>query len=120
MPDFNGVLNGNGYSISGLTHSLFDYVENTEIKNVVLSGTSILDTTNEYTGGLIGLSQKDNSIFNSSTNVEISGNTVGGLVGMTYNTTIISDCYSTGWVNNTAIGNSRSGGLVGWVSNVTK
>ena len=88
---FNGILDGNGYTISNLT----------------------INRPNEKNVGLFGVIKGSVEIKNLSLeNIDIYGeNSVGGLAGQnqTNNMAIISNCYSDGPVN----GALFTGGIVG-------
>ena len=127
---FTGSFNGNGYNISGVSSSgyqyagLFGYVRNANISNVgvLVSSISSISTDGSYSGGLVGYA--DNSpIINSY--VEVTGNISssssysysGGLVGLAQNSPI-SNSYAVvgGSISSSSSTYSSSGGLVGEVS----
>jgi filamentous hemagglutinin family protein len=110
---FNGIFNGQGYSINGITVNLPDseyaglfgdsgttsILENLSLTNVNITGDA-------YAGGLCGVCNSDIQ------NVYVSGNVtgsiyVGGLAGITSNA--ISNSYSIA----TVTGSAGFGGLVG-------
>ncbi len=138
---FTGSFNGNGYNISGVSSSgyqytgLFGYVENASISNVgvVVGSLSSSSSGNSYSGGLVG-SAYNSPISNSYAVVEgsISSSSSsssrvsylysGGLVGSAYNSPIsksyalvggsISSSYSFSFSFSFSP-NTYSGGLVG-------
>jgi len=89
--EFSGSYDGQNFIISGLTifnnsslyTGLFGYVANAEIMNIELTDVDI--EVGEYCGGLIG------KAYNSS----------------------VSNCYTTGWVNDSG-STSYIGGLIGY------
>lgn len=124
--EFNGVFDGNGFTISNL------YINNTEdiksygligvagansiVQNINLTNVSII-TESFSVGGLIGFSL--GSIFNCSSNGTITGrNSLGLVVGGFYGISV-ADCSSTGEVNGIDISVSESsniGGLIGTIA----
>ncbi|MCR4267287.1 YDG domain-containing protein [Nitratireductor sp. ZSWI3] len=140
---FTGSLDGQGHTISGLTIDrpgedhvgLFAVTENAEVKDLNLSGGSIIGDRvvgalagdfnggsitsvssdisvegSEFVGGLVGSSQQFTaiSLASASGDVSGSGDAVGGLIGALFDGTL-SRSYATGSVS----GNSLVGGLVG-------
>ncbi len=115
VPDFNGVFDGNGFSVRNLDINsvayqyvgLFGWIENSSIvKNLGIENCTVNSSLN-YVGGLAGINY--GSIGNCYSTGNVSGSSsVGGLAG--YSNGSISNCYSTGAVS----GSSDSvGGLVG-------
>jgi len=124
---FTGTLEGNNYSVSNLyihapisgdNYGMFAFTNSATISNLNLVNYDI--TGNNYVGGLIA-----NMIGGSVTNVDVSGDlgateygdavetgdSVGGLVGVSSASATISNCTS-----NVALHSSRTystGGLVG-------
>ena len=128
---FTGSFDGNGYNISGVSSSgyqyagLFGYVENANISNVgVLVGSissSSSYTSISYSGGLVGYASSS-PISNSYAVVTgyISSSSrfqsySGGLVGGAWSSQI-SNSYAvvTGNISSSSSRDSLSGGLVGW------
>ncbi len=129
---FTGSFDGNGYNISGVSSSgyeyagLFGYVQNANISNVgVLVGniSSSSPSSNSYSGGLVGRAS-DSQISNSYAVVEgvISSSASsagvsfsGGLVGRAYNSPISNSYAVVEGVISSSSSSSRShaGGLVG-------
>lgn len=95
IPNFNGVFDGNGYSISNL----------------------YITTTNDFDGGFVG--------FNGGTiknvtfdGVNISGgNFVGAVAVVNYPTGIIENCFVSGYIAGTNIGGSISSESYGAITN---
>ena len=113
---FNGILDGNGYKISGLSitngsdNSAFIGENNGEIKNISLSGKIEFSTEYNRIGLLCGT---NNGIIS---NVYAEGlistpysNNVGGIVGVNYNSNV-SNCES----NVEVIGYNYVGGVMGY------
>lgn len=75
---YNGVFNGNGHRISGLTDSLFDTIEtNGVIQNLTLQG----NIHNEMTGGLF-TTINQGSIVNCHAEGQITSEIAGGICGV--------------------------------------
>lgn len=79
--DFIGTLDGNGYSISGLSLPLFNSVKYSFIKNLVITDSNI--TINEDNLGAIAKTSSDSFFFHLFTNnLTVSSKTrTGGIVG---------------------------------------
>ncbi|MCD9024643.1 S-layer homology domain-containing protein [Cohnella silvisoli] len=110
---FSGMMDGNGYSITGLKMNrptadnvgLFGYVTG-NITNLKLDDVDIIGK--DFVGGIAGF-VKYGTISNSKSSGAVTGNNdVGGLVGRVYPGTI-NNSYNTGSVT----GYYRVGGLVG-------
>ena len=130
---FTGSFDGNGYNISGVSSSgyqyagLFGYVEGANISNVgVLVGNISSSSRASYSGGLVGRASKS-SISNSyvvvegsisSSSIVSSGSNSGGLVGYA-GSSPISNSYAVveGSISSSSSGDSYSGGLVGRAGN---
>ena len=135
---FNGTIDGDNHTISGLTNPLFNRLHNATIKNLTINSNvnstnstvgilantitnSTIDninlngsitTTGNYVGSLAG-KVNNSTIKNVTSNVNVSGNDyVGGLVGnIGSNTTLNSSTY-----NGTVTGRYYVGGAVGYTS----
>jgi len=114
---FKGTFDGNSHLISNLNVNLpsntgvglFGYVQDANIKNVGIVGTSIV-TGSSNVGGIVGqftaYSVSGFGISGCSSNATVtsgssSGNVVGGIVGVFRTTandisSLINNCYSTG------------------------
>jgi len=122
---FNGVYNGNGRAIRGLTINLpnssgiglFKYITTGEISNLSLIDVNI--TGNYDVGGLVGFMNGNAKISGVNlTNANITGkHTVGGLVGSigpSSQVPVIENCTVSGVVRSTVMSSwSNVGGLVG-------
>ena len=130
---FNGVFNGNGKTISGLsitkmnngtlrTTGLFGVLmeQGTVIKNLIVEGNINLNVSGTADiGAISGTSMA--TIYNCKSSVNISVNSsnasadinVGGIVGKAYG--LIHDCQSRGYVQirQDAISGCRIGGIAG-------
>ncbi len=117
-PSFNGNLNGNGFSIEGLTINgdsrsyvgLFGTIGSAEIKNLGVKSCDI--SGYDYVGGLVGYIGYPGIITNCFSTGSITGNAkVGGLIGGGSDGSRVVNCYSQGIVTG---GNGDVGGLVGF------
>lgn len=124
VPQFSGLLDGNGHSISNLKLTgetgiaLLGQCENGGVKNLNLTGIDIYAST-EQSAGLIG--KAINAVVDS---VKVLSGTIGssgmkvkannaGIVGLAQGVVSISDCENTAKIYATGIGN---GGIVGGVA----
>lgn len=125
-PSFNGSLDGNGYTISGLTIDrpetswvgLFGYVDNGEIRDVTLTDATVIGANatagGRGVGALVG-EVAAGTIEGVTATVTIDGNEfVGGVIGTAKrdsesNVTTVSDVTLEGTVNGTEF----VGGLIG-------
>ncbi|MCK5833716.1 hypothetical protein KAH81_08610 [bacterium] len=111
---FEGNYDGNGFTIDGLFINrttnyigFFGYASGATIQDIGVTNVNI--TGAEQVGGLLGRNYDSSIISNSYSTGSVSGSSfVGGLVGYTYNSTV-SNNYSTGSVS----GSNSVGGLVG-------
>ena len=125
---FTGSFDGNGYNISGVSSSgyqyagLFGYVDDASISNVgVLVGSiSSSSNSNSYSGGLVGFassSQISNSYAVVEGDISSSSNSYsysGGLVGRSRFSEISNSYAVVGGSISSSLGSSYSGGLVGY------
>ena len=124
---FNGILEGNGYTISNLTINrpsadsvgLFAVTDSAEIRNISLINADIVGKN--HVGGLVGKSNRskntsaEGQIVNSYVAAKVIGiSNVGGLIGWNNNTRI-DNSYVVGDV----YGNSDVGALIGQNSSAT-
>ena len=129
---FKGTFDGNSKTISGLTMTftstsavldyggLFGYAQDAIIKNITLTGVSIINDDRtilgpQYVGGIVG--RADNTdVLNSSVTGSIDAtNYVGGIAGHIANGSLVSNSSSAGSVgSNASLG--RVGGIVGFAS----
>ena len=126
---FTGIFDGAGYTITGLTHPLFNAVEGGVVKNVMLDDVTISSGTN--VGAVCGEATGDSRIYNcgvlatgstvttdedgytkiTSCSSTISGSGyVGGLVGLLDGSSRVINCFSYANVS----GDSHVGGIVGY------
>ncbi len=119
--NLKGSLDGDGYTISGLTQSLFSSLsETTVIKNLAVVGADITGGSLKNVGILANSASGTITIQNCyvSGSVTDSYSGVGGLIGMAGATTVIKNCAADVTVKNTQTGGSifGAGGLVGCVN----
>jgi hypothetical protein len=118
---FTGILNGNGYTISGLWIDrsstsyigLFGSIDGAQIKNLGVSINNIKGGVKGYhtVGAIAGFVNNDSSIKNSYSTGNVSGdNNVGGIAGFVYESSI-ANSYATGDVS----GTYKVGGIAGYV-----
>jgi hypothetical protein len=113
---FQGTLDGNMYSVSGMTISttsgyqgLFGRVTGT-VKNVGVIGSNIYGS-GSYIGGLVGYCSSGSTVTDCYSTGTVSGATdVGGLVGYCSSGSTVTDCYNTGAISGAG---SYVGGVVG-------
>ena len=108
---FTGVFDGGLYTISGVSHALFNTVNGGKVRNVVMDGVSIGSGTN--VGAICNEATGDSRIYNcgvlsSSSSVSGTAN-VGSIVGLLDGTSRVVNCYSYATVS----GGSMMGGIVG-------
>jgi len=114
---FTGTFDGLGHTISELMINrsttdyvgLFGYTSAADIRNVGLEGGSV--TGDDDVGGLVGINFHYSNISNSYATGSVTGDDyVGGLVGRNYDSSTVSNSYATGSVT----GDDYVGGLVGY------
>lgn len=114
---YTGTFNGNGHNISGLSVSgsdaagLFGYVKGATIQNINLCD-SLITTTGDYAGGIVGFATDNAKIENCSTNnITITANSrhIGGIIGRAEGSTRISNCTNTSRLT----GTYHVGGIAG-------
>ena len=130
---FSGTFDGNGHTLTGLTHPLFNTVDGGVVKNVMLDDVTISSGTN--VGAICGEATGDSRIYNcgvlatgSTVTTDEDGytkiitcsstiagsNYVGGIVGLLDGTSRVINCFSYANVS----GGAEVGGIVGH-NNVT-
>lgn len=122
ISDFEGNFDGNQHTISGLSIDrpttddvgLFGEANGAIIENVHLSDVSI--TGESTVGGLVGdHGEKSITRSVSTTGAVAGGDNIGGIVGYSINSGVVTQSYSTATVQ-ASVGDSdipRAGGLVG-------
>jgi len=127
---FQGVLDGNGKTISGLylnqtgiNKGLFgEVLGNAVIKNLTVTGSVTNTATtapngwDECVGGIVGRLEGSAVIQNCSFSGSVTGvkTSIGGVVGYLNASASMTHCWSDATVKNTSNGNNgRLGGLVG-------
>lgn len=114
---YTGTFNGNNHNISGLTVSgsdaagLFGYVQGATIQKINLCD-SLITTTGDYAGGIVGFATDNAKIENCSTNnikIEAGSRHIGGIIGRGEGSTEISNCTNT----SSLTGTYNVGGIAG-------
>ena len=103
---FTGTFDGNGYTITGLTHPLFKIVDGGVVKNVTLKNVAI-NSSEDYVGAIAGIAQGYSRIYNcgilpndatfpegTHPTVITTGNCAGGIVGKLDGDSRVINCYS--------------------------
>ena len=122
ISSFTGVFDGNGYTISGLTHPLFNTVNGGVVKNVMLKNVHINQSgsvgaiTGEAKGYTriynCGILPSDNTFSNRvrHSSVASTDSYCGGLVGLLNDNSRVINCFSYANVN----GGTDVAGIVGY------
>ena len=119
--EFSGTFDGGGYTISGLTHPLFNTVNGGVVKNVTLKNVAI-SSSEDYVGAIAGIAQGYSRIYNcgilpndatfpegTHPTVTTSGACAGGIVGSLEDDSRVINCYSYADVSAT----TTASGIVG-------
>lgn len=109
---FTGTIEGNGFTINGLTadRGLIAAADTATIKNLKIRSCTVNNAAATTVGGLVSYATDRTEIINSSTDCAVTGsNQVGGLVGKIDNSSSVDNSYSTGAVTC----NYNCGGLLG-------
>ena len=110
VSSFSGILDGNGYTISGLTAPLFTTLNNGTVRNLNVSGVSIASHAGP-TGAIAGTANGGSRIYNVGIldgSVGSSG-VCGGLVGVLDGSARVVNCFSYANITN----GTTVGGIVG-------
>ena len=118
---FTGTFDGDGYTISGLTHPLFKTVNGGVVKNVMLKNVSISSSENNV-GAIAGTAQGYSRIYNcgilpnsadfpegTHPKVTTTGTNAGGIVGRLADDSRVINCFSYADVSAA----TRAAGIVG-------
>ena len=107
---FSGIIDGQLFTLSGVTKPIIAYANGAVIKNVILDEVSISSGTN--VGAICCEATGSTRIYNCGINSGSVGGTgkVGGLVGLLDGTSRVINCYS--YANIT--GGKDKGGIVGY------
>ena len=118
---FTGTFDGNGYTISNLSHPLFNIVDGGVVKNVTLENVGISSSAANV-GAIAGIAQGYSRIYNcgilpndatfpegTHPYVTTSGTNAGGIVGKLDGNSRVINCYSYADVS----ANTRAAGIVG-------
>ncbi len=110
IDNFQGVLDGNYHTISGLTAPLFASTDGATIKNVVLDKVNISGTGN--VGALVGTASGATRIYNCGVlSGTVGGDTnVGSIAGELQGSARVVNCYSFADIT----GGTTVGGIVGY------
>ena len=124
IEDYEGTLNGNGYTISGLTKPLFNELKGT-VKNLTVNSTLNITAdqadlgilANTVSGTVTGCTSKGSVTFNVAAGVT-GEHRIGGLIGSVASSGAeVSDCTNeasvTNSTSNTGDGELLIGGLIG-------
>ncbi len=124
---FSGEFDGGLYTISGLSHPLFDMIDGGTVKNVILKDVSISGDSDGDAGAICYKAQGTSTIYNCGilptattrdpdgnisgfTGSSVSGSrNVGSLVGLLDGQARVINCFSYATVS----GGSMMGGIVG-------
>ena len=122
IEEFSGTFDGGGYTISGLTHPLFDTVNGGVVKNVTLKGVAFSNISDDYVGAIAGVAKGYSRIYNcgilpndatfpegTHPTVTTSGACAGGIVGSLEDDSRVINCYSYADVSAT----TTASGIVG-------
>jgi hypothetical protein len=106
---FTGTLDGDMYTISGLSHALFNKINGGTVKNVILDGVNISEGTN--VGAIANEATGATRVYNCGILSGSVGGTgdVGGIVGSLEGTARVINCYSYATIK----GGTNVGGIVG-------
>lgn len=106
---FTGTLDGDMYTISGLSNALFNKINGGTVKNVILDGVNISEGTN--VGAIANEATGATRIYNCGILRGSVGGTgdVGGLVGKLEGTARVINCYSYATIKD----GTNVGGIVG-------
>lgn len=135
---FTGIFDGNGYTISFLKINieeeyqndadivlagLFGVVDNSELRNIVLSSCEYCIRANHIViGGIAALVRGESLIYNCSFNGSIKSNcldisvTVGGISGDLFDSSYVEYCGTSGTIENNGGLSPDIGGIAGKVS----
>ena len=117
--NLKGSLDGDGYTISGLTKPLFNGLNGATVKNLAIVGANITGDNSKNVGILANTTSNSATIQNCyvSGTVIGSSNGVGGFIGDVQNTTTFTNCAADVTItNNRTSSRSGAGGFVGCVS----
>ncbi len=118
--EFTGTFDGNGFTISGLSHPLFNTVNGGVVKNVMLKNVSISGSGN--VGAIAGVAEgytriyncgilpSNNKYENETSSVSSSDGYCGGIVGWLKDDSRVINCFS--YANIT--GGTTVAGIVGY------
>jgi len=123
---FTGVFDGKGFTLSGITNTLFNKIAGGTVKNVTINGAI------DYTGGRVVVEQRkaatiagdadtDAKFLNIVSNVDISTTAndlnAGGIVGYGKAVTFENVTYAGDYVANWNGAGAGIGGIIGYTNN---
>lgn len=115
LPEFRGILNGQGHTISSAQQALFDKLDGAAVKNLIISETKIENAEKDKAGGLANSTTNSTlsniHVINSTLNLKGEGEVkpaVGGLIGDGTSTQILDSS-----VQDTVLSGSFVGGIIG-------
>lgn len=123
---FQGRMNGNGQTITGLTRPLFSELSSASVSRLNLAQVAIQSSGESKTVQIPGTGSS--TVMTAAANVGSSDETsgkryAGALADIASGTTVISDCQASGTIDGTSVGGegsySRTGGLVGIIKHET-
>ena len=118
---FSGVFDGGSYSITGLTHPLFNTVDGGVVKNVTLKNVAV-SSSDDNVGAIAGVAQGYSRIYNcgilpndatfpEGNHPTVTGGTyAGGIVGKLDGDSRVINCYSYADVS----ASTYAAGIVGY------
>ena len=119
---FTGIFDGDNYTITGLSHPLFNTVDGGTVKNVILKNVSILSKSGPV-GAIAGTASGYSRIYNcgilpsdkkyeslSQSRLSSSDNYCGGLVGWLKDDSRVINCFSYANIE----GGTYVAGIVGY------
>lgn len=116
--DFNGIFDGKGHTVSGLTAPLFNNLSGATVKNVTLDGS--IKSAESFVGAVAGSVFGNVTIENCVNKADVTGTktnaNVGGMVGRVEDASAnitIKNCVNKGKIN----GGYYAAGMVGWCWN---
>ena len=115
---FNGTIEGNGFTITGLTadRGLIAAADTATIRNIKIRSCTVSNSSANIVGGLVSYATDRTQINNSSTDCAVTGaSQVGGLVAKIDGSSTIDNSFATGAITCA----SYCGGLFGYAELAT-
>lgn len=121
LPEFHGVFDGRGHTISEATHALFYKIEESEVKNLIITGSQIHEIDKGNAGGLsnVAISSSVKNVHFTKSKIVLEGENdlkpnVGGIFGDAFNSQILESS-----VQEVALSGRYVGGIVGRSNNTS-